>query len=146
MGAELMDASASPEMWEYGDFHNSWSMAEKFYCKTINGLGRLEQKRPCCVVIVASGLRSVSAVCAGAGWGRGSGAGIQPVSQLASCEQHGAATTAAAQHQPLYAAHQGRTLQLLHVMARISAVSCTCVLRRSRPGDNCNGKYLWKPF
>ena len=145
MGAELMDASASPEMWEYGDFHNSWSMAEKFYCKTINGLGRLEQKRPCCVVIVASGLRSVSAVCAGAGWGRGSGAGIQPVSQLASCEQHGAATLL--QPSTSHSTQHTKVGHCSYCMSwPVSAVSCTCVLRRSRPGDNCNGKYLWKPF
>ena len=143
MGAELMDASASPEMWEYGDFHNSWSMAEKFYCKTINGLGRLEQKRPCCVVIVASGLRSVSAVCAGAGWGRGSGAGIQPVCQLASCEQHGAATLL--QPSPSHSTQHTKVGHCSYCMSwPVSAVSCTCVLRRSRPGDNC--KYLWKPF
>ena len=77
------------------------------------------------------------------------GAGIQPVSQLASCEQHGACNNCcSSQHRTLYAAHQGRTLQLLHVMARVSAVSCHArsILRRSRPGHNCNGKYLWKPF
>ena len=76
------------------------------------------------------------------------GAGIQPVSQLASCEQHGACNNCCSQHRTLYAAHQGRTLQLLHVMARVSAVSCHArsILRRSRPGHNCNGKYLRKPF
>ena len=77
------------------------------------------------------------------------GAGIQPVSQLASCEQHGACNNCCStQPRTLYAAHQGRTLQLLHVMARVSAVSCHArsILRRSRPGHNCNGKYLWKPF
>ena len=110
----------------------------------------MEQERPCCVLIVASGLRSVSAVLCGAGAGTGlAGAGIQPVSQLASCEQHGACNNCCStQPRTLYAAHQGRTLQLLHVMARVSAVSCHArsILRRSRPGHNCNGKYLWKPF
>ena len=48
------------------------------------------------------------------------GAGIQPVSQLASCEQHGACNNCCSQPRTLYAAHQGRTLQLLHVMARVS--------------------------
>ena len=84
----------------------------------------MEQERPCCVLIVASGLRSVSAVLCGAGAGTGlAGAGIQPVSQLASCEQHGACNNCCStQPRTLYAAHQGRTLQLLHVMARVSAV------------------------
>ena len=73
------------------------------------------------MLIVASGLRSVSAVLCGAGAGTGlAGAGIQPVSQLASCEQHGACNNCCSQPRTLYAAHQGRTLQLLHVMARVS--------------------------
>ena len=51
------------------------------------------------------------------------------------------ATTAAAQHQPLYAAHQGRTLQLLHVMARVR-----CIMHVCSPPQPPGWQLQWKIF